>query len=607
MSKRVDALPVPVRVSGSRRGDGGLARAAVAVLASAAALIVVALADRRGQFGESRADLLFWIGVLGVFLPPAWFLLGSSIRGGARGATVLWLALALYLVKLMQNPVAFTYHDEFSSLRTTQTLARTGHMFVANPLIPIHPYYPGLELATTAVASLSGARVFVAGIIVIGVARIALIALLFALFERLTGSARLASIAAVIYMTNPNFLFFDAQFAYESMALALGGLLLLVGVLPLDKRRAVAVPLAAVASVALAVTHHLTSFATLGFLLLVVVFGHKQKTAARGTRIAAVTLLVAVAAWSGVVGHSTFNYLRPVFDHAWSAAVGLATGSHGPKHLFHSGDANNPIWERLVASGSVALTLAALPFGLPTLRRRWADPFVRALAVSLIAYPVLLGLRLTQAGTEISNRASEFLFVAIAFFIAPVLAAFAAGRSSGARRLGALAFLAVLLSGGIVIGWAPWARVPGPYLVVADPRSVEPRGVAAAEWAHRWIPPGTNIVSDRINRLLMGSYGGVDPLIGSKKGLSPSAVLLSPAYAAAQRALIRRDKIKYVVVDRRLADGLPLVGYYVEVYEPHAFDRRTPLSKRALTKFDGVPGLSRIFDDGAIRIYRVGR
>src|SRR6185295_922413 len=91
---------------------------------------------------------------------------------------------------------------------------------------------------------------------------------MFAMFRAASGSDRVAGVATVVYMLNPNFTFFDGQFAYETLALALVPLLF-VGVSMLSRRRA-AGPGSWIAVLGILatiiVTHHVTSFALLGML-----------------------------------------------------------------------------------------------------------------------------------------------------------------------------------------------------------------------------------------------------------------------------------------------------------------------------------------------------
>ena len=68
---------------------------------------------------------------------------------------------------------------------------------------------------------------------------------------------------------------------------------------------------------------------------------------------------------------------------------------------------------------------------------------------------------------------------------------------------------------------------------------------------------------------------------------------------------VRRRQVEYLVVDRRLSTGLPIVGFYIEVGEPNMYRHVTPMNPAVLAKFDTAPGVSRVFDSGDIRIYRV--
>lgn len=60
-----------------------------------------------------------------------------------------------------------------------------------------------------------------------------------------------------------------------------------------------------------------------------------------------------------------------------------------------------------------------------------------------------------------------------------------------------------------------------------------------------------------------------------------------------------------MVVDRRLASGLPPVGVYVEHGEPDTYRHTTPMDAAALAKFDRLEQASRVFDSGDITVYDV--
>jgi hypothetical protein len=58
-------------------------------------------------------------------------------------------------------------------------------------------------------------------------------------------------------------------------------------------------------------------------------------------------------------------------------------------------------------------------------------------------------------------------------------------------------------------------------------------------------------------------------------------------------------------VDDRLTTALPTVGVYFEAGEPNANQHVVPPSASAFAKFDAIPGVSRLFDSGNIKIYDV--
>ncbi|MDB5076772.1 MAG: rane protein, partial [Chloroflexi bacterium] len=226
-----------------------------------------------------------------------------------------------------------------------------------------------------------------------------------------------------------------------------------------------------------------------------------------------------------------------------------------------------------------------------------------ALAVATLAYPVTLALRLTQSGAEISGRSSEFIFVPVAYVLALGIVEYRLPWKL--NRLKPLLFLpwaAALLVGGVVVGWPPWARMPGPYLVVADSRSIEMRGLDTAEWARTYLGQGNRVATDRTNALLMGGYGEQRVVTHLQDGVDVSVVFLSRRLGAGEIAALRDGRIRYLVVDKRLSTGVPAGGPYFEVDIP----RTRPISPTVLAKFDHLPRVSRIYDSGNIVVYDVG-
>jgi hypothetical protein len=59
------------------------------------------------------------------------------------------------------------------------------------------------------------------------------------------------------------------------------------------------------------------------------------------------------------------------------------------------------------------------------------------------------------------------------------------------------------------------------------------------------------------------------------------------------------------VVDRRITDTLPVNGAYFD-NDPMAGQITEPMSFHQISKFDTVPRISRLYDNGNVRIYRMG-
>ena len=202
----------------------------VVALSAALGVLVVAIAYTAGRHGYSDskvADYGYWAGQALIFVPASIRLL--TRRGSTEAGTVtaiIGLTVAQYLCKLCYSPLSFTYSDELSHWRTAENILLTGKLFTPNYALPISPQYPGLEEVTTALVQISGLSLFTAGVIVAGVAHLLFAVTLYLLFRNIGRSRRLAGIAVLVYSTNPGLAYFDSLFAYQTLALAFMGVVL---------------------------------------------------------------------------------------------------------------------------------------------------------------------------------------------------------------------------------------------------------------------------------------------------------------------------------------------------------------------------------------------
>lgn len=593
-------------------------------LLCAAGVLLVAVAYEGGRMAAPWADSLFWVGLLVLFLPIAVRLFSPQPTRRERLALLIVLGIAFYLVKYLQYPLDFAYFDEFIHWRTAQDIVATGHLFHPNPILDVSPYYPGLELVTQALSSLTGLSLFASGVVVICAAQSILVLALYLAYEALSDSPHMAGIATVLYMANPGFLSTDLDFAYESLALPLAVFVLCAVILRgrgfagRQKGLTLAIWLALGAVV---ITHHLTSYAlvaflllwTLLFLLLRAVAFLPQKRALK-TRlgpsaggVALLALLLSVA-WLIFSGDIALGYLAQYPLGAIKQFSQILAGESQPRQLFHSATGIAlPLWERVLSYGSVVLILLGLPFGLFQIwRRHRTNAIFLALAGAALAYPASLLFHLTSAGAEGSERASEFVFLGVAFVLALGATKFWLSRTPHWRRsLLVMSIVGVVFLGQVLVGNAQiWARLPGPYLVTADQRSIEPEGIAAARWADGFLGSGQRIVTDRINMLLMTTYGDEWAVKAENADAPISAVFLSRQVSYTIESLLHEDGVQFVVVDQRLSTALPQIKTVFDI--PLSSQQLArPIDPLSLAKFNDVQDVSKVFDSGNIVIYDV--
>ncbi|HJW83742.1 MAG TPA: hypothetical protein VJ754_05495, partial [Anaerolineae bacterium] len=435
-------------------------------LISAFGLLLIAMAYTSSRAGASWGELLFWAGLLVMAVPIASRLITLEASRAERLGLLVWLGLALYAAKVMHSPFAFTFADELIHAGSANAILQSGHLFTAVPMLPAISYYPGLETVTAALASLTGLTVFDAGVIVLAAARLVQIIALYLFFEQVSRSTRVAGIATLLYMANSNFIFWSAQFSYESLALPLGVLLLFAvarrEALPDSRTRRGWTVVALLVSLAVVITHHLSSYALVVFLWAVLAVSRLQHNRLRIWDVGLFTSL-AVVIWLVSIASITIGYLTPVISGAVTSTIQLITGEETGRELFRSTSGYlAPLWERLTGIGSALIVALAWPFGaLRVWRQRHSNPAAVVLAAAALAYCGSLLLRFSPAAWEVGNRASEFLFLGVAFVAAMAVVEVGMPHRTDWRRRAMFAVcVAIVFMGGVIAGWPPSVRLP---------------------------------------------------------------------------------------------------------------------------------------------------
>ncbi len=641
---------------------GNWGRLPILSLISAIGLALVSIADTLARSGMGRYELLFWIGLSLIVGPIGGRLASRAPARRERIGLVMILGVGLYLVKIMHSPQAFTFADELVHYFNGNRILETGRLFSPNPILPVTPSYPGLETVTASLSSLSGLNIFDSGIIVLGATRLVTMLALFLFVEQVSRSAHVAGMAALLYTAHANFLFWSVQYSYESLALPLAIFVLYIvarrGDTPLRSQRW-ALTIAAIMGIeAVVITHHLTSYFLAAFLIcwalivrfqihvvlkagalgvvnwysgettlgqLIRGYGHRlrsglQAARARGLRAnlksmvgnraglgdLAFIALGSALLWQILIASATSNYLTPVLTRAIASVIQIITGESAARELFQSeAGYTAPILERLIAFGSVILLALGVPFGLRKIWQQYRHhPIATLLAGATLLYFALLTLRFSAAAWETGNRASEFVFLGVAFVLA--LAFIEWWNSPSMTRFGRgvlMGSIAIIFMGGIIAGWPPLLRLSRPLQVKVNNLKIESQGMATTRWMRSVLGPNHSLIADESNGRLMLAYGEQNPLVG--RNFNANEVIGSNLIEDWHLQLMRDQQVEYVLVDRRQISWNNMAGYYFDESGNDALLPRDFFDPEVYGKFDQRPEVGRLLDSGNIVIYDV--
>ncbi len=558
---------------------------------------------------DTAAQAWYVVGLVTIFAPAAFGVLVPGVSRAHRVVLAVAMPVFLQLSRVVLYPTRFMFHDELLHANLLREIGSTGQLFTSNPLLPITSYYPGLEVATDGLQDLTGLGAHTSAAIVLLVTRVVMALAVLAVVERVTGSTRVGAVAGVVYACNPQLLFFNSQFSYQTLALPLA---VFTVYLVISRRRgtrlSLALPLLAMAAVS--VTHHVTA----GLLMISFVFWWVLELVLRRRRENETTSL-AVMAGSGAVllaatvlnpGNTLGSYLGAIIESSGTALTSFVEGKQSKQLFQNSAGVGTATWEQVAVIASLAITMLAL---IPAIIRAQAWVRVRYTAAVLfclvaLIYPVIPGGHLTRTTAEVGDRAAGFVFLGVGFVVAWWLCR----RRIRACHAAAFSVLAsVTFIGGVVLGAGPTSQqLPGPFEISADARSMDPANLSAAAWIAANLPAGSRAYADRDSGLLAAADGGLYVVRHISTNIDASRLLLDPEFTSADRTLIRQAGIRYLIADRRDAFGLPNQGVYIESGEFGELGRTTPVPAKALSKFDAVPGVDRIYDNGAIAIYDLG-
>ncbi|CAM5212127.1 hypothetical protein ARD30_08600 [Bosea thiooxidans] len=597
--------------------------AGVAVL-NGVCLVLNAVAQGMGRAGQPQAGALFWTAMLVMVFGSALAASRPGVHRLERLACLVVLGQSLHLLKVIFSPIGFYGFDEYLHYRTLLDIVELQTLFASNSLLPISPLYPGLEIAVAPLIALTGLAPFPAALLGISLTRFVAVMACFLMFERISGSSRLAAIAVLVVMSGTSFVGFHGQFAYETLAFAL--FLVVIGcVLRLEQEppsmrwqfALVALLLIPVVTV----THHLTSYLTAATIVGVAVLMLARPMPGQPRALVLLLAVVAVAApplWKSAVSAPMSDYLGPHIMHALSDMQSLLLRGSPSRTFFVGTDGvQAPLALRLMGVISVVMIgvglffgfFRALTFRLPgerearKPRRPWPSSASVLLALAGAAFPVTVIFKMTSTGWEVGNRLGAFAMIGAGFVCALSVTHFW-GRSLRGRtgRTALAGVLALMIAGGIVNGGALLVRTS--YQVSADGQSLEPLGIAVAGWMRQVLGENNRVVADRTNSILASTYGRQNVLSTLNGDPAIADLYFGDRLGAHERNIIAAGFVDYILVDLRLPMSAPKFGHYYEPGDLSQYDNLPP-RQRDLAKFERHPEIARVLDAGPVVVYDV--
>jgi hypothetical protein len=581
-----------------------------------------------------------------------WIALGLAYAGvvlvGATGrpslprqlAALAALGVVTWLPTFLRSPDRSIFVDELLHRDILTRILETGHAYnLPITLFPLPGTFPGLESAATAVIGWTGLPMDLA-MRALTLTIHALIPPLAYLAARGVGLPGLmAFLAALVYAANTSFAFFHSVFSYESLGIVLflsvWALLALrnggrseTALDDVERRDTRASPLEdttaetatgrriagdldrrlltvlAVLIVALAVTHHVSSYVLAATLVVAWIAGPRASAALR-RRTIGVAAGIAVAAalgWFLVTADRVEPYLANGLAARFDTIVRTLLVEHSqPRALFTNAD--QPALERLLAFSYPPLVLFLSALGLWFAWRRGARPalWVALALIGPVGWFVTTPAVITRSG-ELAYRAWPFLFLGVAVFAAislVVVGVWIDRRSPGAGHPVMFALVGCLLFGGISIGENQAGRFPSSPTTAAGGATDTPDVGAAAAWLLANAGPGHLIATDVGTAAVFGTDG--------RQRILPWQSwypFVADDPDEISRFLIETDT-EYVVVDQRITQLPPRYGSYFGAPSiPDELDPGVPFDSERLDALEATPGLHRIFDGPNLSIYQ---
>ena len=254
---------------------------------------------------------IYFVGEFVVAIAPIIFIFRSREVSRSDGLFLsLCIGVTTFIITFCYSPLRFAFSDEYQHTLTAHSILATQHLFHANPALVVSPQFPGMEIVTTEISSLTGLSIFASGTVVAGISHVLMTALVFILAKEFGLSSRAALIAVVVLTTGYTYESFLSYYAYETFAIPflIATLIFIMKAFKAEGTKLIILQVASIACGFLTiVSHHVTSYfmaVFVGSLILVNLFNPSLR---RNRWSLAIYVLVPIVGFIGVMGFACGN------------------------------------------------------------------------------------------------------------------------------------------------------------------------------------------------------------------------------------------------------------------------------------------------------------
>lgn len=590
--------------------------------------------------------ILFWFGMLLGSIPLVLWMINKASTPLNRIVALSGLAALMTLPKVLRSPNHPLFHDEYAHLRATEDILSTGFAGGYNSIVTPVPNFPGMHSLTAWISSITNFDTWTSALIIIAIAHIVGLIGIYVLLSVLGVSYRGAAVGAAVYATNANYMFFHAQFGYESVGLPLviWGLIIAVYAIRSPRpRKWIFVTAIAPLSYAIASIHHLSAIGFLFILGVIAIYASLHSIFIKKYKYA-------LTSWSIFAIAATFIYIRFIptinllLEYIGSPATRGATQLQDILNQFlgQSGDAQTsrtlfegselPLFERVASFGAtliIGLAVATMII-LWFLKRinkvqTWVIPDGSPIRNAFLSFTILylasVPFILTLGGAEGARRSWGYSFIGVALMFAilfDMIDARSRAKFNGrhldetsirsyASTTAFITLWSVLLVGGVAAGVNETYRFPEPLTRVSDLTASTKEATLVGEWFRENTEPNTWVAADRYIGMQIASTGMAQVAPASKSFPYWDMYWNLESPKVSLIAAMKAVNVQYVVVDKRMEKEVPENGFWFATGEPRypRGEELPPAAPNALAKFDNLSIFTKVLSTDNYSVYKV--